>query len=1014
MLFGILGPVEAWRADGTTVTVGGPRVRSLLALLLVNAGRIVTTETLVDGLYGDDPPRGAANALQSQVSRLRRGLRDDAGTDKLVEFHAAGYRLSVDPDQVDAHRFARLTREGRRALALRDHEGAERLLGAALDLWRGPAFADVTDAPFASAQAGAWAEQRLDALADRCEARLALGQTSELVGELRRLVAEHPLRERFVGQLMRALYGAGRQAEALAAFEQTRTRLADELGADPSAELAAIHLDILRAAPSLTAVAAPPPSEHRGLPAELTSFVGRDEELARIGSLLSGARLVTLTGPGGSGKTRLSVEAGRRRSGDVCFVELAAVRRSDELVQTVLSALGLREAGLNPLSANPGDDATKRLLSGLASRKLLLILDNCEQIVVEVARLAHAILGACPGVRILATSREALGITGETLCPVPTLAVPDAESPLDAAVAAPVVRLFADRAVAVRPDFTVDAGNLPTVLGICSALDGLPLAIELAAARLRALSLDEIATRLDDRFRLLSRGNRTAAPRHQTLRAVVEWSWELLDESEQELARRLTVFAGGATIESAARVCGLPDGEAVELLADLADKSLIESNAGRYRMSETVRLFGAERLAAAGERERLDRAHAEYFVDLARQAEPYLRTGEQLVWLDRLTAEHANLRAALRWAIAEDPVLGLRLNAALTWYWWLRGMRREAAEPASELLAAVGDRPPPGHTEEYLLCLLTSLHVTAPPGEETRAERVARAQPLLFSMQEPPRQPELFVVLGMATGPLGAASRAETERLIGDDPWSQAVTRIGYGFTHLYGGELAEAEDYFHEALIRFQAIGDRWGMANCFDQLAVFRDWAGDIRGGLVLMDEALELMRQLGITEDIDDLLVRRADMCVRMGDLAAARETYEHVIASATCTGRAASVALCRSALGDLARFEGRYAEAKQIQERALAECPSDSFDAEGSLALILTGLGWTSLALGDAHKARELAYSAVDLTYRKANLMTAADGIEVLAGAALHEGEAAEAATLLGLAVATRGTDVPGRG
>lgn len=1014
MLFGILGPVEVRHADGTAVAVGGPRVRSLLALLLLNAGRIVPTQTLVDGLYGEAPPGDAANALQSQVSRLRRGLRDDAGTDKLVEFHAAGYRMSVDPEQVDAHRFERLVREGRRALAAGGHAKAHRLLDEALDLWRGPALADVMDAPFATAQASAWDELRLDALADRAEAALALGRHRDLVGELQRLVAENPLRERLVGQLMRALYGAGRQAESLAAYEDTRARLADELGADPSAELAAVHLDILRAAPSLTPAAAPAApvqeAEHLGLPAQLTSFVGRDAELERVGTLLdTAARLVTLTGPGGTGKTRLSVEAGRRDSGDVCFVDLAAVRRADELTATLLAALGLRDSGLMP--ANQTDGGTARLVSGLAARRMLLILDNCEQIVTEVARLAHTLLGACPGVRILATSREALGITGETLCPVPRLAVPAEGTSLDEALAAPAVRLFADRAAAVRPDFAVDEANLPTVLAVCAALDGLPLAIELAAARLRALPLDEVAARLDDRFRLLSRGNRAAAPRHQTLRAVVEWSWDLLDETEQELARRLTVFRGGATITSAARVCGLPEDEAVELLADLADKSLIDGADGRYRMFETIRLYGSERLDEAGESDAMCRAHAEYFLELAERARPFLRTGDQLEWLDRLGAEHANLKAALNWAIDNDPNLGLRLNAALSWYWWLRGLRNESGGPAAALLAAVGDEPPEGLGEAYLLCLLAALSEPNDHDDGTRARRLARAQPLLFSLPEPPSQPELFIILGMALGPEGS-DQERTRELIGDDPWSQAMVCIGYGFTKLYGGEITEAREHFTAALERFKALGDRWGTANALDQLAVFSDWAGDFAGSLALMDEALDLMRELGITEDIDDLLVRRAELCLRMGDTDAARKIYEHVMVSAKRTGRLTTVALGRCGMGELARRAGDLVEARRLQEQALAECSADSFDSAGGQAAIMTSLSWTSTALGDTHKARGLAYAAIDLTYAQGNLMIAADAVEALADALLEEGDAAGATWLLGLGVATRGTAVPG--
>lgn len=1028
MLFGILGPVEARHEDGTPVAVGGPRVRSLLALLLLDAGRIVPTQTLVDGLYGEAPPGDAANALQSQVSRLRRGLRDDSGTDKLVEFHAAGYRLSVDPEQVDAHRFERLLREGRRALASGGHTSgghntsgghasstladAHRLLDEALNLWRGPAFADVMDAPFAATQSSAWGELRLDALADRAEAALALGRHAQVVGELQRLVAENPLRERLVGQLMRALYGAGRQADALAAYENTRALLADELGADPSAELAAVHLDILRAAPSLTPTAvpaAPAKGEHLGLPAQLTSFVGRDAEMERVASLLATARLVTLTGPGGAGKTRLSVEAGHRDSGDVCFVDLAAVRRDDELVSTMLTALGLRGAGLMP--AGSPETGTGRLVAGLAARKVLLILDNCEQIVTQVAQLAHTLLSACPDVRILATSREALGITGETLCPVPRLAVPDEGTPLADALAAPAVRLFADRASAVRPDFAVDAASLPTVLAVCAALDGLPLAIELAAARLRALPLDEVAARLDDRFRLLSRGNRTAAPRHQTLRAVVAWSWDLLDDAEQELARKLTVFRGGATIASAARVCGLPEDEAVELLADLADKSLIDGTDGRYRMFETIRLYGSERLDEAGEHDAVRRAHAEYCLELAERAMPFLRTGEQVVWLDRLSAEHTNLRAALRWTIDNDPRLGLRLNAALAWYWWLRGLRHEAGGLAAQLLAAAGDEPPPGLTEAYLLCLLASLAETPDHDDGTRARRIARAQPLLFSLPGPVRQPEVFILMAVALGPEGSDRERIVEHM-GDDAWSQAIVHLGVGFTELYGGSVPEARGYFQEALERFRALGDAWGMANALDQLAVFADWAGDTAGGLALMDEALAMMRELGITEDIDDLLVRRAEMCLRLGDGDAARDLYTHVMESAKRTGRPTTLALGRSGLGDLARHAGDLAEARRLQEQALAECPADLFDSATSQAFILVSLAWTSSASGDTHKARGLAYAAMDLTYTQGNLMLAAEAVEALAGAASEDGDAALAAWLLGLGVATRGSAVPG--
>ncbi|GAA4973642.1 BTAD domain-containing putative transcriptional regulator [Yinghuangia aomiensis] len=1035
MLFGILGSVEAHHEDGTAVAVGGPRVRSLLALLLLDAGRIVPTETLVDALYGEEPPAGAANALQSQVSRLRRGLRDEAGTDKLVEFHAAGYRLSVTPDQVDAHRFTRLARDGRQALASGRHAEASELLGSALALWRGPAFADILHAPFAPARSAAWEEHRLDALADRIEADLALGRHQDVLGELRQLVAAHPLRERLVGQLMRALYGAGRQADALAVYEDTRRLLADELGTDPSADLAALHLDILRAAPSLTTAspapapgpsAAPEPAaptapegpERRGLPAALTSFVGRDAELARIAELSGRARLITLTGPGGTGKTRLSVEAGRRAEGDVCFVDLAPVRREDELAQTVLSALGLRGGSLMPAGPGQFDDDTERLITGLATRELLLILDNCEQVVADVARLTHRLLAACPGVRVLATSREALGITGESLCPVPRLALPAPDASPDEALASPAVRLFADRAAAVRPDFVLDAGTVPIVQAVCDALDGLPLAIELAAARLRALPLAQVAARLDDRFRLLSRGDRAAAPRHQTLRAVVEWSWELLDEAEQTLARRLTVFPGGATIEAAARVCGVDEDEVVDLLADLADKSLIEpsgpDDAGpyRYRMFETIRLYGAERLDEAGERAALEKAHAAYFLEFADHAEPYLRTREQLEWLARLRADHANLRAAVRWAVDADPVAALRLGAALAWYWWLRGVRYEAAVPNLELIGKIGPVPPDGMTEEYLMCLMTAIPAVD-PATGAHADLLGRALPLMNTLPHKPRRPQMWVMVGMAVGP-DAGRQDPAWALMGEDPWSRAILHIGQGFMALYGGELPAARAEFEESLARFRKIGDQWGIANSIDQLAVLEDWSGDLTGALALTDEALDMMGRLGITEDIDDLLVRRGDMRLRAGDPEGARADYERAMRSAQRTGRPMTAAGARCGLGVLARLAGDPGEARRLQEQALAECPSSTFGSEESVAGILTELAWTALELDeDTRTARGLAWATVEMTYARSNFMSAACGIEALAGSAARDGDAAGAAALLGLGAAVRGAAIPGQ-
>ncbi|MFI8952055.1 BTAD domain-containing putative transcriptional regulator [Streptomyces sp. NPDC053750] len=973
MQFTILGPMEVRGADGEPLELGGPRPRSVLALLLADPGRVVGTDRLIDEVYGDDPPAGAANALQSQISRLRRrlGVRIDS--------LPTGYRLDVDPDDVDAHRFARLARQGRQALAAADHARAADLLREALGLWRGPAQVP---------QAQRLEELRLAAAEDRFEAELALGETASLVPELHQLHEAHPLRERLCGQLMRALHGSGRQAEALSLYERTRSTLAEELGTDPSPELAAVHLELLRA-DHTPAQAAP-----RGVPAQFTSFVGRETELARIRELLGTARLVTLIGPGGVGKTRLAVEAAALESGDVCFVELAPLADGAQLAGTVLGSLGLRS------SSGAGKDSEERLVSALAERRLLLVLDNCEHVLEDTARLVRRLLGACPGVRVLATGREALGLTGEALCPL---------SPLEPRSA---VRLFRDRAAAVSPAFAAETGQdgegrAGVVERICAALDGLPLALELAAARLRTLSVEDVATRLDDRFRLLSRGDRTAAPRHQTLRAVVEWSWDLLDEDERAMARRLTVFAGGATVEAAEEVCALPDAE--ELVESLVGKSLLELRDGRLRMFETVRAFGAERLAESGEQERFRAAHAAYFLQLAERAEPCLRRTEQVEWLARLTAEQDNFQAALRWSVGADTAAGLRLLSALTWYWWLRGLHGETAPLAAALLAATGEEPPGDLAEEYVLCVLNAhaKDVSSP----SAAARLDRVEALLKTIDRPLRRPVLTVLWAVIGGPGRASDDAGRRRQIGSDTWSRAVSLMGSGFEPWFEGRPDEAEQRFATALAGFRETGDRWGMANCLDPLAMFADWRGDRELALARLDEALTLVGQLGSPEERADLLRRRADVLLHVGDLAQARTHYEQVAELARRIGSPDKVAAAQRGLGDVARLAGGSAEARRWYELAMASVAA-GWSGTAEIRQVCTGLGRTAESEGLVDEARSWHERALDLALRHRTPADLADAAEGLAGLAVLEGAGERAALLLGAGVALRGMPVAG--
>ncbi|MGW3131235.1 AfsR/SARP family transcriptional regulator [Streptomyces sp. NPDC001123] len=953
MRFGILGPLDVRTDDGTPVDPGGPRPRALLTLLLLDAGRSVSTRRLTDGLYGAEPPVGAANALQSQISRLRRRLAPHAE----IEATATGYRAAVAPDTVDSHRFETWSAAGRAALAAGDHGIAAARLREALALWRGPALPDLPDA---EAEAARLEELRLAAVQDRIEADLALGGGAELVPELRALLADRPLSERLYGQLMRALHAAGRPAEALTVYEEVRRTLADRLGADPSPELSALHLELLRGE-------AP---ERPRLPVQLTRFVGREPELARIAAGLADSRLLTLTGPGGAGKTRLAIEAAQHHP-DACFVELAPLTDGSRIPYAVLAALGVRE-GLR----SPAADTTDRLLAALEERELLLVLDNCEHLVEEAARVTALLLAACPGVRVLATSRESLGITGEVLVPVPPLP-PE-----------PAVRLFLDRARAVRPGFD----GHTRVADICAALDGLPLAIELAAARLRTLTPDELADRLHDRFRLLSRGDRSKAPRHRTLRAVVEWSWGLLDEEERELARRLTVFSGGATLAAVEAVCGLPYPE--DVLASLVEKSFLEVSEGRYRMLETIRAFAAESLAGP---EDLADAHAGYFLRLAEEAEPHLRGGGQLPWLDLLAAEQADLDAALRHLVRRDTGGALRLMGPLSWFWRLRGVHGERVATARALLAAVGDAPPPGLEEEYVLCAINALS-----GGGDEPELVARVDAVLDAYRGPLRLPYILVLWAVAAGPRPATD-AHALTLAGGSPWARALLDVGLGFRAQFAGRPRESEEYFARALAGYRATGDRWGMANCLDPLGMIAHARGDSERALELLDEGLAHVRALAAPEETADLLRTRATVLLHRGDTAAAETHFEQALALARGAGLPDKVAAARRGLGDAARLSGNPARARVHYETALQECAANWFSV-GETVRSLIGLGRAAAAEGHTEEARDWFRQAAELAVEGPGDLELADAAEALASAA---GSAERAAVLLGAATGLRG-------
>jgi predicted ATPase len=660
MRFGVLGPLAVWTAGDQPVRIAELKVRGLLADLLVHAGRPVPASRLIDDLWGDRLPANPTNTLQTRVSQLRRALdAAEPGGRELVVSQPPGYLMRVDPEAVDAGRFRALVTAARTAT---DPRVRSATLADALALWRGPAYADFGEEPFARAAIDGLEEERLVAVEERAEARLALGEHALLVAELAALVGRHPLRQRLRAAYMRALYRSARHSEALETYGELRDHLAGTLGLDPDAELVALQQAILRQDPDLV----PPPAAGRSnLPAPLTSLVGREEAAREVADRLASGRLVTLTGPGGVGKTRLAVETARSLTGQygdgVWLVELAAITptaslaaldRSDaidqgpggtgesvaaQLVRVTATALRLAEAALAP--AEDVDELVERLAAALRDRHSLLVLDNCEHVIEPVAKLTELLLRAAAGLRVLATSREPLELPGELLWEVPPLELPDPAAAEPAVLAkSSAVQLFVARAGAAAPGFRLAAGNARAVAAICHRLDGIPLALELAATRVRGLGVHEVAARLDDRFRLLAGGRRGAPARQQTLQAVIDWSWGLLTEPERVVLRRLALHADTCSLPAAQVVCagdGVDPADVPELLARLVDRSLvvrIEGPAGvRYRLLESVSAYCLERLHESGEFPQVLRRHIAYYTGLSTHNEPRLYGHDPLV-----------------------------------------------------------------------------------------------------------------------------------------------------------------------------------------------------------------------------------------------------------------------------------------------------------------------------------------------------------------------------------------------
>lgn len=1065
MRFGVLGPLAVWTSEGEPVRIPGAKVRALLLALLVHEGQPVSVDRLVEALWDGRPPERTAGALQAKVSQLRGALeRAEPGGRALVEHGPAGYRLALEAAEVDADRMRTLLEQARN---LTEPGPAAELLREALGLWRGPAYADAADEAYAHHAAARLEELRLTVVEELARVRLDLGEHRLLVGELGDLVERNPLREGLRAAHMLALYRSGRQSEALDSYERLRLRLAGELGLDPGAELTGLHRSLLARDASLDAPAsASPPVVRRvgNLPEPLSAeadggLIGRSAQIARVRELLAAERLVTLVGPGGVGKTRLAVEALRgiadRFPDGVWMIGLGGLTGAGpgsgaEVAETVAAVLGLREGspGHAPHEGVAGG-ATEELCTALRDQRALLLFDTCEHLLDPVARLCEELLGSAPGIRALATSHEPLGIADERIHPVPPLDLPESAEKAEESAA---VRLFVARAERASPGFVLAEEDREAVTAVCRRLDGLPLALELAATRVRALGIRELALRLDDRFRTLGRGHRTAPERQRTLRAVMAWSWDLLTDDERAVLRRLAVHRGGCTLAAAEHVCsgnGVRRADVLDAVARLADRSLVVvgdgGSAPRYGLLESVTAYGLERLAEAGETEWARRTHAEHHTALAEASDPGLRGHRQREWLRRLDAESDNLRSALEWAVeAGETGLALRLVSSLGRYWVLRGRLREARRQLTRALGAgAGGGADGGNVGREN------------GGGGHGVVGAGRGGEGLGGEGSPARLRALAWLTGigfLAPGFLGSGDQDPNDQLRtlidahtrADDPEGAAHARLLCASAMLGAGDPVVSGRLAEEALTGFRDLGDRWGIASTLVVRAEQRLVKGDLPRSRADAESALNLFRELGdaagglgatrilgtlteiggdygtaralhtealrVAEDLD-LWVAVSEQLSSLGrlsllgrDFEASADLHERALRIARERAHGAGAAFAENGLALTDRRRGRLDAAEERMSR-LVEWNGASGYLPG-VALGKAELGFVAELRGDADTARKLHAEGLAAARATGDPRAVALAHEGLAGVAVLDGDAAGAARLLGTAAAER--------
>ncbi len=1038
--FRLIGAMQL-RIDDVPVKLPGAAERGLLALLLLSPGRTVAASSLIDRLWSETAlPADPVNALQIRVSKLRRVLAAH-GIDAIVR-EASGYRADIHPDHIDLHRFVNRVQSARTA-GRNSADGARDALGLydeALALWRGDPLADFVGEGWATVEAARLDQLHRAARTERAESALAVGRHLEVAADLEPIVAMNPGQEALAGLLMTALYRSGRQAGALEVFARTRRHLDDELGLQPSAALRALQQRVLEQDDALAFVPAQPSpvdavpahdstthtpavgqeadlGPRRTLPVSVVRLIGRDDELAQLGDALTSQRMVSLVGPGGAGKTSLAVAVAHRLADTfdqhVHLARLATVSNPADVPLAIADALGVPLDGADPNAAIRG-----RLLAYLTNRRALLVLDNCEHVIDAVATLVAAILETAEQVTVLVTSREALAVPGEIQVSVTPLAAPPPGTPPDRVLDYPAATLFLERALAVRSGLQLSGSDRDALAQVCRQLDGMPLALELAAARMSSLSLTDLTERLDDRFGLLTNGPRTAEARQRTLRATVEWSHALLSEPEQQVFRRLAVFHGGWTLEAAEAVVvgnGISAGAVLDVLDHLVNQSMVVLEPGspsRYRMLETLRQYALERLDGSRERDDVASGHATYFRWVAETAEQNLRGRGQRAALQRLRDEHPNLRAALAWLAADPGRIedGLRLAGSLALFWHL-GRHVEGRDVLSRLLATPGaslqararalqalsivERPRACLVHPNPRCAQTAQESLQLFEAEGDAHRAALSKVLLAVELFNGLDPERFAQL---------IAEAEEQFTVEADEWGHAVVAFVRLQNYIRRGDVPRSRAMGRTAAEAFRRIDDAWGLSAVLYHLGWGLKEFGRNAEAVPILEQAIEVSSSAGVFNTTQWALSDLGVALLNLGDRESAVVAFGRAAAASEDVGDAAGVVLAGLGRATIAQIDRNPVAARPLFAQAVRGLSRLETPLWGGHALAgVAWCDWREELLDDASQRYTQVHSAGQQHGEPTLLAT---GLEGLARVAAARGDAAEAVTLLRRASALR--------